>query len=421
MKKFLGVELARTGKFDASTGPVTLTQDDFDNIAAAYLELKGKVDIPVKLGHDEQNILEEAGLPAAGWVENVRRVGDKLVADIIGVPDGVAKLIESGALRKRSIEAIRNVKLAGKKYKMALTGLALLGAELPAVDSLQDITALYASGAVVSAGILVLVDSEGAEVVRAASTETMPKPTTPEEVDELLEELREVINKIAATTAGKRGAPKLRQLLSVAVDELKRTRKIHAGAETNETGESEEMDIAKLRAMLKLPETATEEEVLAALAKLTADPPQDEPKPDDPPGEPDAVAAALAAFKSELADAQKQIVMLTTDKAKNEVTSAVDEAIKARRFMPASRDSLIKLALADKASFDELVKGTPANSVLAPERGTTSTSEVPSELEPTDIELKIAAQMGTSKDKLIAAKAKEAGINYVPVAAGKKE
>lgn len=416
MKKFIGVELARTGRFDASTGPVTLTIEDFDNVADAYQELKGKVLIPIKLGHDEQNILEQSGLPSAGWVENIRRVGEKLVADLMAVPDAVATLIETGGLRTRSIEAVRNVKLAGKRYKIAITGLALLGAELPAVDSLADISALYASGAALDT---LEHDSEAARII-CTTTEKMPSASE-EHVDDLLEELRSIINKIAATTAGKRGAPRLRQLLSVATDELKRTNKLS-------NGDDNDMDYAKYRKLLKLPDTATDEEVQAALdAKLTAEPeptpPVEEPKPTEPTN-PDPVdnsvaaqiAAAIKPFKDDFIKAQQQLITLTTDKAKGEVTTSVDEAIKARKFMPASRDGLIKLALADKSAFDELVKTTPANAVLSPERGTTATSDIPSEIEPTEIELTIAAQTGVTREMLVAQKAKEAGINYVPPA-----
>lgn len=371
MNKYIGVELARTGRFDASTGPVTLTKEDFDNIAEAYTELKGKIDIPVKLGHDEQNILEEAGLPAAGWVENIRRVGEKLLADITGVPDAVAKLIESGGLRKRSIEAVRNVKLAGKRYKMALTGLALLGSELPAVDSLEDITALYASG---KAFDTLGSDSEITARIICTSTGIMPKLSTAR---------IEISEKVTMA-----------------------------------------IDIAKYKALLKLPDTATDEEVETAIEAMLeqrqqSEPPQQQPKEKAGEGEEkmtDTIEAALAPVRKELAEAQKQIVILTNDKARSEVTTAVDEAIKAKKFMPASRDSLIKLALADKDAFDEMVKSTSANSILTSERGTSATSELPSELEPTELELKIAAQIGMTKEKLIAQKAKDAGINYQPAA-----
>jgi len=375
--KFIGVELARTGKFDASTGSVTLTTQDFDDMAEAYKQLKGKVDIPIKLGHDDaQAVLSDSGLPAAGWVENVRRSGDKLVADLINIPEPVYKLMESGALRKRSIEAIRNYTLAGTKWKFALVGLALLGAELPAVDSLEDIAALYASGRVV------LASDDSDVVVVQMKEETLPSSDS--DPDALIEELRTLISKIAATTAGKRGAPRLRQLLSVTVDELKRT---PVRAEHLQEGVVD-IDINKLRTKLKLPETATEAEVLAALEAEESTPPPNE--------------AALAAMRTELSQTQAKVVLLESKVASDKVTIEVDTAIKARRFMPAARESLIKLALHDSEAFQDLVKNTPENTVLAPEAGSSGDGNKAEDV--SDSELKIAAQMGLTKEDLTKSK-----------------
>ena len=52
-KDILNVEIAKTGTFNASTGKVTFTRKDFDDMEAASKELMGKVDFPLKLGHNE--------------------------------------------------------------------------------------------------------------------------------------------------------------------------------------------------------------------------------------------------------------------------------------------------------------------------------------------------------------------------------
>jgi len=351
---FLNVELARTGSYTGKTGPVTLTEQDLDDMVLTYTELKDKVHIPVKLGHSQdQKLLTESGLPAAGWVENLRRVGDRLVADLMRVPDEIGKLIRSGAFRSRSIEAIRNLNLAGQRRKITLTGLALLGTEIPAVDSLEDITKLYASGEVLAASNL--VDSEASVmVIRDGS-------------------------------------------ISKAVDEyLTRT----------EQSKEDDMDIGKLRAMLSLPETATEDDVLASLGeKLSAKPNNEGEKKTESAPDPE-----ITRLSKELSDATTRLIQLENERAKEGVTVKVDEAIKSRRFMPASRDSLIKLAMHDSAAFDDLVKGTPENSVLGPEKGSSTSEGIPTEAEPTESELKVAAQMGLDKDTIVQFKAREAGV-----------
>ena len=100
---------------------------------------------PIKLGHDNK-LLSTDGAPAAGWVENLRVVGDRLLGDLVKVPDAIAQMMKAGRLRKRSIEARRNFRVGGRSYPLVLTGLALLGAFLPAVDSLADVAKLFARG-----------------------------------------------------------------------------------------------------------------------------------------------------------------------------------------------------------------------------------------------------------------------------------
>lgn len=118
------------------------TEEQLDNIAAAFTE--SKVDAPIKIGHSaNQRLLREEGLPAAGWVTNLRRVGNKLLADFKAVPGKIADLIDSGAYLNRSAEMFINYETGGKMYPHFLTGVALLGEELPAFDNLAAITAAY--------------------------------------------------------------------------------------------------------------------------------------------------------------------------------------------------------------------------------------------------------------------------------------
>lgn len=144
-----GVEILSVGSWHGQGCPAdgcTFTTDDLDKIVTAHNATVGTLRPPVKLGHDDdQKLLQADGYPAAGWVTNVRRTGEKLIADLVGVPKKIAELIDAGAYRTRSVELDGNIDIGGTTYDIVLTGLALLGADLPAVQSLADITKLYAT------------------------------------------------------------------------------------------------------------------------------------------------------------------------------------------------------------------------------------------------------------------------------------
>ena len=137
-----GVEIFSAGKWNGDT----YTEEDLDAMVAAHNDLKSRLSPPVKLGHnDEQKLLAKDGFPAAGWIVNLYRQGKKLIADLTGIPKKIADLMRVGAYRKRSAEIFWDYEdpTTGKKYSRVLCGLALLGEELPAVSTLDDILALY--------------------------------------------------------------------------------------------------------------------------------------------------------------------------------------------------------------------------------------------------------------------------------------
>jgi len=141
------------------------TATDLQSMVDAFGALTGRLDPPVKIGHtsDEFNqrlalkmgidadmIKGEAGngVMAFGWVEKLRISEDTLYADLSDVPEPVAELIESKAYNKVSAEVLFNYEDKGKKYPKVLCGLALLGAELPAVrESGLETAAVYAYSA----------------------------------------------------------------------------------------------------------------------------------------------------------------------------------------------------------------------------------------------------------------------------------
>lgn len=130
--------------FEAGTyREVEYTEDDLDTMVKNFGELKDEIQPTMVIGHSEdQKILKNSGLFAAGWLEDLRRVGKKLVADFKEVPKIVADLIEKKAYKRISSEIYKNYKEKGH----ALRRVALLGGQIPEVKSLQDVAALYADG-----------------------------------------------------------------------------------------------------------------------------------------------------------------------------------------------------------------------------------------------------------------------------------
>lgn len=140
------------------------SKDDLQSIADANRELAAELKPPNKIGHSTAQVLLENGqklptpgeMPAVGWLDGasfdvVERDGvAKLVADINDVPKQFAQLLETKAYRTRSVELskVESQELvddAGRPrvFEWVVSGLAWLGAKLPAVRTLDDIVALY--------------------------------------------------------------------------------------------------------------------------------------------------------------------------------------------------------------------------------------------------------------------------------------
>ncbi len=154
MKTVSNVEIFATGTHNGDA----YTKDDLDTLVNSFYALQDELKVPVKLGHtsDEWNaeLAKKIGVPkeiidgedgqgsiALGWLDNVRRKGTKLVADLKQVPEKVADWIESGLYKAVSCEIWQNYKSGDKTYPYALCGLALLGAELPAVRNIEGLDA----------------------------------------------------------------------------------------------------------------------------------------------------------------------------------------------------------------------------------------------------------------------------------------
>jgi hypothetical protein len=132
------VEIFRTGTWNGDK----YTETDLDDIVSAFDKAGFKP--PVKLGH-----AEKSGDPAFGFVDSVKRTGDRLVASLIDLPDTLAAAIKDRRFDSVSSEIFFNLKRDGQKFRRALKAVALLGAEIPAVAGLKPLreSELFSDGA----------------------------------------------------------------------------------------------------------------------------------------------------------------------------------------------------------------------------------------------------------------------------------
>lgn len=132
------VELVRVGVHEISTGTWVVDRaalaDAVDAARAGIVR-----DPVVKLGHESP--LGD-GAPALGRVRNLRLTdgGNTLVGDFTDVPRTVAALLPN-AWPQRSVEGLVNYAASdGRTYGFVMTAVALLGATLPGIDGLADIS-----------------------------------------------------------------------------------------------------------------------------------------------------------------------------------------------------------------------------------------------------------------------------------------
>lgn len=145
--KTLDAEIFAAGKWNG----MTFTPDDLSRIADTFGKLGDKLRVALKMGHNIQQQMTD-GHPALGWVEKIWVAGDKLMARMVDVPDVVYNAIQKKRYRNVSVELDVDVEHKGEKYPYVLTGVALLGADIPAVNTLADLTHYMGRGAAFSVG-----------------------------------------------------------------------------------------------------------------------------------------------------------------------------------------------------------------------------------------------------------------------------
>lgn len=173
------------------------TIKDLDEIVSNFETLKDDKILhpPLVIGHsDDQKILRESGLPSAGWLTKLVRKGTKLYASFKTVPEKIKEVINKGAYRFPSVEIYRDFEFNGKNFGKVLRRVALLGADIPRIKTLDDISNLYTAS-----------EMPGSTWV-SSKIETLTEgdiDMTKEELQELMEGLQTKVTEAVAAQAEK--------------------------------------------------------------------------------------------------------------------------------------------------------------------------------------------------------------------------
>lgn len=213
----LGVEIFSVGNWNGEPYTEPQIEDLINNTNELIGE--GLLEPPSKIGHkDDQQFLEREGYPAAGWVTRLYRMGEKVLADVTGVPEKIATLIKARAYANISSEIWRNFGKApnGKTYHHVLKAIAFLGEEIPAVNNLDDIVALYGSTRGRHGGALTYASDKKSDAVIKFSVakHDLSEATTEQIAANIADEFEQLASKVKDGTKGKIGAPRMRAFLT---------------------------------------------------------------------------------------------------------------------------------------------------------------------------------------------------------------
>jgi len=114
-------------------------KEDLNLMSAAFNSLKEVHKVPLKFGHNDEQPFTD-GQPAIGWVGEVWVEGTKLMAKFIDIPEVVYTALQNKLYKHVSVELDMGVEHKGNYYTWVLSGVALLGADIPAVNTLADLT-----------------------------------------------------------------------------------------------------------------------------------------------------------------------------------------------------------------------------------------------------------------------------------------
>lgn len=211
------VEVLRTGTWTGSVGgTVTITEQDLEELVSNFTESFPKLKPALRLGdHPSFQDLK----PAVGWVTGLKKAGDKMLAYFSEVPKVVRDAFEKKLYKNVSVGLRPNFAIDGKVLDRVLDHVAILGAELPAVNGLADLQAYMKSGQSVPETVVCLTQADAPE------GGSMPT------IEELQTSLQEANNKLSEATAELKTAKEENATLKAEVQKFS-AEKVRAEVET---------------------------------------------------------------------------------------------------------------------------------------------------------------------------------------------
>ena len=129
------IEIFAVGKWNG----MEFSLADLQGIVDAFNKLGENHKVPLKFGHNNEQPMTD-GQPAIGWVKGLSIEGNKLIADVTDIPQIVMSAMDQKLYRNVSVELDIDVTHKDSHYPLVLSGVALLGADIPAVSTLKDLT-----------------------------------------------------------------------------------------------------------------------------------------------------------------------------------------------------------------------------------------------------------------------------------------
>lgn len=375
-----GVELMRVGKWNLSTGEWECTTKEI--AAAIDAHDKGLLRKPViRLGHNDPRF---SGDPAVGWLDNLRASedGQALIGDMVGVPEWLAEILPS-AYPSRSIEGLYDYTAPdGSEHEFVLTGLALLGATRPGVESLQslqDVARLYdiaAAGQV--GGKAIELTIEAADAPKPYGDVKYADPKNGKYPIDTAEHVRAAWSYINMPKNQKGYSPE--ELAQIKGRIKAAAKKFGIKIEAGEASETEGGAIValpeKVAEALGIDASADEDTVLAKIAELKPPAPAAEPEPEPQPA-PVAAAAGVVnglvqieqATLDELKAAAAQGVEARARQIAEEDERTVMAAIGQGKIAPARKDHWLAALKADRDGTKQVLASLAAGLIPVNEVG----------------------------------------------------
>lgn len=293
---------------------------DLDLMVENFNRDQNEISPPMVVGHDDaQELLKESGLPAAGYLAALKRLGKKIVAKFREVPEVIRDCVARGAYSRCSVEIHPNFEGNG----LTIRRVALLGGELPEVSSLEEIRDLATADDATQCGIFHFSAKEISmgETITKIKTEKTVSPAPVEPAPLPATDLQEEPDQAGSDVA--QLAQAVADLQAMVQSVMERLDALEGGGE------------------VQLAEHEDDEED----EELSASP---APAPDT----------------SKIAELSARVEKMTADAHGRDVDTLRTELIQARKITPAAYDSmrntLVKMSSADFGTARDELRGAPA-------------------------------------------------------------